>query len=74
VVEYIDNAVGTMTEDENGSGRFSEVTLNPIVTVTEGSMIDKANELHNEAHKMCFIANSCNFAIKHSPQTKFLAS
>lgn len=68
VVGYIDNAVGTMAEEENGSGRFSEVILNPIVTVTEESMIEKAHELHKEAHKMCFIAGSCNFPIRHNPQ------
>lgn len=68
VVEYTDNAVGTMAEEANGIGRFTEVILNPIVTVTEESMTEKAHELHNEAHKMCFIANSCNFPIRHYPQ------
>jgi organic hydroperoxide reductase OsmC/OhrA len=30
-------------------------------------MIEKANELHEIAHKKCFISNSCNFPVKHEP-------
>jgi len=67
VIDYIDNATGTMTETEDGSGHFTEVTLHPVVTVTEASMVDKANELHYEAHKFCFVANSCNFPVHHNP-------
>lgn len=68
VTDYVDNATGTMIEDENG-GRFTEVTLHPKVTVKDASMIEKANELHEIAHKKCFIANSCNFPVKHEPMT-----
>lgn len=69
VTEYLDNATGIMEETENGSGKFTEVTLNPKVKITDFSMIAKANELHEEANKMCFIANSCNFKIRHNPNT-----
>ena len=65
VVTYEDNAVGIMEEFSNGGGKFSEVTLYPIVIITDKSMIEKANALHHEANKMCFIANSCNFEVKH---------
>jgi organic hydroperoxide reductase OsmC/OhrA len=67
VSDYIDNATGTMVESSNGGGQFSEVTLNPIVTVIEKSMVDKANELHKKANELCFIANSVNFKVKHNP-------
>jgi len=70
VVSYEDHAVGVMEESNNGSGKFKEVTLHPIVTVTDASMIEKANALHHEANKMCFIANSCNFEVKHEPSCK----
>ena len=63
VTEYIDNAVGIMQESDNGSGKFTKVTLYPQVKITDKNNIDKAKHLHNEAHKMCFIANSCNFEI-----------
>lgn len=65
VIDYIDNAIGTMIETSNGGGRFTEVVLNPIVTVNESSMIEKANELHKKANALCFIANSVNFKVEH---------
>lgn len=67
VTEYIDHATGIMAEKENGSGYFKEVTLHPIVIVTEESMVKKANELHHKASEFCFIANSVNFPVKHIP-------
>jgi organic hydroperoxide reductase OsmC/OhrA len=67
VTAYEDHATGTMVVDPDGSGRFTEVTLHPIVTITDKAMIDKANELHRRANQLCFIANSCNFPINHSP-------
>jgi organic hydroperoxide reductase OsmC/OhrA len=67
VTDYVDNATGIMMETSNGGGHFSEVTLNPIVTVTENSMIQKANELHKKANELCFIANSVNFPVYHKP-------
>ena len=65
VEEYLDNSRGVMEEHDNGSGRFIEVTLYPIIRLSDEAMISKAKELHSEANKMCFIANSCNFEIKH---------
>jgi organic hydroperoxide reductase OsmC/OhrA len=67
VTDYTDEATGTMEENPDGSGQFIEVTLNPIVIVTEESMIEKAKELHHKANKFCFIARSVNFPVKHFP-------
>lgn len=67
VIDYTDNAEGTMQEVEQRGGHFTEVILNPIVTVTDKSMIEPAIELHHKANKLCFIANSCNFPILHKP-------
>lgn len=67
VTEYSDNATGIMVDEYNGSGHFTVVTLNPIVVVTEQSMIEKANELHKKANEFCFIANSVNFPVRHQP-------
>lgn len=68
VVEYSDTASGLMIETATGGGRFSAVTLYPVVTVSESSMVDKANELHHKATELCFIANSLNFKIDHQPK------
>ena len=67
VVSYTDHASGTMEESADGSGHFKEVTLHPLVVVTDEKMIAKANELHHKANELCFIANSCNFPIRHVP-------
>ncbi len=68
VIDYIDNPTGILIQNETGSGSFSEVTLNPIVKVKEISMIEKAIELHDKAHKCCFIANSVNFKVFNNPK------
>ncbi|MUV04271.1 OsmC family peroxiredoxin [Flavobacterium rakeshii] len=70
ITAYKDNAVGEMEETPNGSGRFVKVILRPVVTVQEEGMLHKANELHQKANEMCFIANSCNFPVLHEPESK----
>ncbi len=69
VTGYTDNATGLMIETPNGGGRFTEVVLNPTVTVQDSTMIDKANELHKKANELCYIASSVNFPVKHNPVT-----
>ncbi len=70
VTDYVDHATGMMVETPNGSGHFTEVILNPIVTVTNISMTEKANELHEKANQLCFIANSVNFPVRHNATSK----
>lgn len=70
VTAYSDNATGIMLETANGGGRFTEITLNPAVTITDISMIEKANELHQKANELCFVANSLNFPVHHKPTCK----
>lgn len=67
VTEYVDNAEGTMEENKDGSGQFSEVILSPKVTVTADDMVEKAITLHHEANAMCFIARSVKFPVRHEP-------
>lgn len=66
VVSYKDEPIGKMIQDPNG-GRFTSVVLHPKVIITDSTRIDEANSLHQEAHKQCFIANSCNFPVTHQP-------
>lgn len=70
VTHYMDNATAIMIETSNGSGYFSEVILNPIVTVTEQSMVYTAKKLHKKANELCFIANAVNFPVSHNPTIK----
>jgi organic hydroperoxide reductase OsmC/OhrA len=67
VVDYSDKATGVMIEQEDGSGYFESVTLNPIVTITDATRFEETNELHQLANKYCFISNSLNFKVKHHP-------
>lgn len=68
VLNYEDHAEGTMIVDDSG-GRFTEVILHPKVTVADATMCERANAIHEEANKRCFIANSVNFPVKHIPTT-----
>lgn len=67
VESYKDNALGVMIETASGGGYFSEVTLRPQLVLAEEWMIDKALALHEQANKLCFIANSVNFPVYHKP-------
>ena len=67
ILDYIDQAEGSMQQTPDGGGHFTVVTLRPRVTVSEESMMDAARELHGRAHQLCFIANSVNFPVLHEP-------
>ena len=69
VLNYHDEAEGTMSL-EGGVGRFTNVTLHPTVTISDVSKSDVARELHEKAHKQCFIANSVNFTVESKPIIK----
>ncbi len=71
VVEaYEDNPSGTMLEESDGSGVFTEVTLRPTVTVSATSDSRRAAELHNVAARLCFIAKSVRFPVRHEPRVE----
>lgn len=66
VLEYSDAAVATLEVNDDGSGRFTEVTLNPKVIIAQADRTEEALVLHKKANELCFIANSCNFPIHHN--------
>ena len=70
VEEYSDTPQGIMIEEKSGKGYFEEITLNPIVVVSDKEMVEKAIDLHEQAHEFCFIANSVNFPIGLNPIIK----
>ncbi len=67
VVAYEDHAAGTMVQEGQG-GRFEEVVLRPEVTVSEPEMAERAEALHEDAARTCFIAASVNFPVRHEPR------
>jgi organic hydroperoxide reductase OsmC/OhrA len=36
-------------------------------------MTDRAVALHEQAHRMCFVANSVNFPVRHEPVVRSVA-
>lgn len=73
VVAYEDSATATLALTSGGGGRFERVTLNPVVTIADASMEALAIALHDEAHKLCFIAASCSAPIHHAATVKVVS-
>ncbi|MEO6137336.1 MAG: OsmC family protein [Luteimonas sp.] len=65
VLAYDDDATAVMEQSPDGGGRFTSTTLHPRVVVQDAAHVAKAMALHERAHEVCFIANSCNFPITH---------
>ncbi|WP_431286307.1 OsmC family protein [Roseateles chitinivorans] len=65
VLDYVDEAEGTMVEGEKG--RFTQIVLRPVVTVRAGDDVERARRLHHDAHEQCFVANSLNFPVLCEP-------
>jgi organic hydroperoxide reductase OsmC/OhrA len=65
VLSYEDSASGTMSEVAPQRSAFTDVLLRPRVVIAAGSDRAKAAALHDQAHKICFIANSVNFPVRH---------
>lgn len=64
VVAYRDRAFGQMEAAGNGAGRFVRVLLRPAVQIDADSDPTRARALHEEAHRLCFVANSVNFPVE----------
>jgi organic hydroperoxide reductase OsmC/OhrA len=60
VIAYEDQAVGEMTKNEQGVLWISRVSLHPKIQWHETTVPDEAivEQLHELAHRNCFIANS----------------
>lgn len=67
VVEYKDDCEGILKLDEHSLGKFEHITLRPTIIISEVAKIEKAKELHQLAHKFCFIAQSLNVHVSIEP-------
>ncbi|HEU5223745.1 MAG TPA: OsmC family protein [Candidatus Lumbricidophila sp.] len=65
VMAYEDHPTGVMVEEPGGGGAFEGVTLHPVVTITDASDADLANELHHRVGELCFIARSIKTPIAY---------
>jgi len=66
VTAYTDSPMATMLETEDG-GHFESATLRPEIELLEPTKLPQALDLHHQAHKKCFIANSLNFPVHVRP-------
>lgn len=66
VQAYHDEPIGTGESEPSGAGRFLKVVLRPIIEVPEGTDTEKADAIHQEIHKYCYIARSVNFPVQYN--------
>jgi organic hydroperoxide reductase OsmC/OhrA len=66
VESYDDAAEGVLVTTPDGGGRFREVVLRPVVTISAGDP-EVAQSIHADANRLCFIASSVNFPVRHEP-------
>jgi organic hydroperoxide reductase OsmC/OhrA len=74
VVDYVDDARGTMEETADGGGHFVEVVLRPTVTTTTEVEPARMDELHERAHALCYIAQSVNFPVRCEGRVRYRSS
>ncbi len=69
VTDYVDTATAVMKEDGRGGGRFTEITLHPVVTVAAADQVERAQDLHEQANSRCFVAASLALPVRHEART-----
>lgn len=67
LISYEDEAALTLAVANDGSGRITKATLRPKCNIADTDDETLAIQLHDKAHQLCFIANSCNFPISILP-------
>jgi organic hydroperoxide reductase OsmC/OhrA len=69
VVEYQDEALGLMPEDDEPV-RITEITLRPRIVVAGEAAEERVRKLARTAHEHCFIANSLRTEIEIEPRVE----
>ena len=65
VVAYHDTPEAVGEVQPSGAGRFLSATLRPEITLPAGADLARAEALHHEIGKVCFIARSVAFPVRH---------
>lgn len=63
VHSYEDAPVGTGESAPDGTGRFISAALKPRIGLADLGLAAKADSIHGQIHKHCFIARSVNFPV-----------
>jgi organic hydroperoxide reductase OsmC/OhrA len=69
VNSYEDHAVAILDKNAAGKAAVTKTILRPRVVFEASTPVtpEKLNELHDKAHRNCFIANSVNFDVVTEP-------
>ena len=65
VQSYSDDPKAVGETDKTGASRFLHATLRPQITVPVGTDLARADAIHHQIHKTCFIARSVNFPVDY---------
>ena len=68
VQAYQDTPLAVGETDKNNASRFLRATLRPRITVPIGTDLARADAIHHEIHKTCFIARSINFPVDYAAE------
>lgn len=68
VSAYEDHPIATGETEASGAGRFLRATLHPKITVPAGTDLAKADAIHHEIHKYCYIARSVSFPVTYAAE------
>jgi len=64
VQSYADDPLAVGETDRAGASRFLRATLRPRIVVPGGTDLARADAVHGEIHKYCFIARSVAFPVE----------
>ena len=67
VESYVDDPQGIGESTPDGAGQFVRAVLRPHVVVRAGADLVKAEAIHHEIERVCFIARSVNFPVTYEP-------
>ncbi len=65
VEDYQDAPLGRGESEPDGAGRFVAATLRPRITLRRGSDLARADAIHDEIGKVCFVARSVAFPVRY---------
>ena len=68
--EYLDNAVGVMSNNADKQMAMTKVTLQPKVTFSGEKLPtqEQIDAMHHQSHELCFIANSVKTEVVIEPK------
>ena len=64
VTGYRDDPLGIGESEASGAGRFTAAVLRPTIALADPADAPRAEAIHGDIHKVCFIARSVAFPVR----------